>query len=94
MDDFQDLDGPHRATLKDSLLALFMQHKNSARIIRTQLSLALAALALRMLEWDNPVGHMTALYGSSAADLPYLLEFLTVLPEEINDSRCPTLTVG
>ena len=71
-----------------------MQHKSSPRVIRTQLSLSLAALALRMLEWENPVGHMTNLYGSTAADLPYLLEFLTVLPEEVNDSRCPTLSVG
>ncbi|GJJ78359.1 transportin-3 [Entomortierella parvispora] len=92
VDDFQDLDGPHRASLKESLLSLSMQHKSSPRVIRTQLSLSLAALALRMLEWENPVGHMTTLYGSTATDLPYLLEFLTVLPEEVNDSRCPTLS--
>ncbi|KAF9901790.1 Nuclear import receptor [Lobosporangium transversale] len=35
---------------------------------------------------------MISLYGSSPTDLSYLLEFLTVLPEEVNDSRCPSLT--
>ncbi|KAI8598175.1 armadillo-type protein [Dissophora ornata] len=92
VDDFQDLDAAHRASLRDSLLSLSMQHKSSPKIIRTQLCLALAALSLRMLEWEQPVNHMINLYGSSTADLSYLLEFLTVLPEEVNDSRCPSLT--
>ncbi|KAF8980943.1 Nuclear import receptor [Entomortierella lignicola] len=92
VDDFQDLDAAHRASLQESLLGLSMQHKSSPRIIRTQICLALAALSLRMLEWQQPVNHMIGLYGSSPADLPYLLEFLTVLPEEVNDTRCPSLT--
>ncbi|KAK3831462.1 MAG: armadillo-type protein [Linnemannia gamsii] len=92
VDDFQDLDAAQRISLRDSLLTLSMQHKASAKIIRTQLCLSLAALALRMLNWERPVHHMMSLYGTSAADLPYLLEFLTVLPEDVNDSRCPSLT--
>ncbi|KAI8349778.1 armadillo-type protein [Mortierella sp. GBAus27b] len=92
VDDFQDLDVTHRESLRDSLLNLTMQHKASPRVIRTQLCLALAALSLRMLEWQQPVNHMVSLYGSSPADLAYLLEYLTVLPEEVNDSRCPSLT--
>jgi len=94
VDDFQDLDAAHRASLRDSLLNLSMQHKSSPKIIRTQLCLGLAALALRMLEWEQPVNHLISMYGSSTTDLSYLLEFLTVLPEEVNDSRCPSLTVG
>ncbi|KAF9349142.1 Nuclear import receptor [Mortierella sp. AD094] len=92
VDDFQDLDAAHRASLQESLLNLSMQHKTSPRIIRTQLCLSLAALSLRMLEWEQPVNHMISLYGSSPTDLSYLLEFLTVLPEEVNDTRCPSLT--
>ncbi|KAF9180617.1 Nuclear import receptor [Haplosporangium sp. Z 11] len=92
VDDFQDLDAAQRASLRDSLLNLSMQHKSSPKIIRTQLCLGLAALALRMIEWEQPVNHMINIYGSSPMDLSYLLEFLTVLPEEVNDSRCPSLT--
>ncbi|KAF8946454.1 Nuclear import receptor [Haplosporangium gracile] len=92
VDDFQDLDAASRKQLHTSLLNISFQHKASAKVIRTQLCLALAALALRMLEWEQPVRHMINLYGSNAADLPYLLEFLTVLPEDVNDSRCPNLT--
>ncbi|KAF9939699.1 Nuclear import receptor [Mortierella alpina] len=92
VDDFQDLDAAHRASLRDSLLSLSVQHKSSPKIIRTQLCLGLAALALRMLEWEQPVNHLISMYGSSTTDLSYLLEFLTVLPEEVNDSRCPSLT--
>ncbi|KAG0288381.1 Nuclear import receptor, partial [Dissophora globulifera] len=92
VDDFQDLDATHRSSLRDSLLNLSVQHKSSPKIIRTQLCLALAALSLRMLEWEQPVNHMITLYGSTATDLSYLLEFLTVLPEEVNDTRCPSLT--
>ncbi|KAF9176305.1 Nuclear import receptor, partial [Haplosporangium sp. Z 767] len=82
VDDFQDLDAAQRASLRDSLLNLSMQHKSSPKIIRTQLCLGLAALALRMIEWEQPVNHMINIYGSSPMDLSYLLEFLTVLPEE------------
>ncbi|KAG0370572.1 armadillo-type protein [Gamsiella multidivaricata] len=92
VEDFQDLDAAHRASLRDSLLNLSMQHKTSPKIIRTQLCLSLAALSLRMLEWEQPVNHMISIYGSSTTDVSYLLEYLTVLPEEVNDSRCPSLT--
>ncbi|KAF9432688.1 Nuclear import receptor [Entomortierella beljakovae] len=92
VDDFQDLDAAHRASLMESILNLSMKHKSSPKIIRTQLCLSLAALSLRMLEWDQPVNHMINLYGSTPTDLPYLLEFLTVLPEEVNDTRAPSLT--
>ncbi|KAG0312190.1 Nuclear import receptor [Linnemannia gamsii] len=92
VDDFQDLDATSRKQLHTSLLNISFQHKASAKIIRTQLCLSLAALALRMLEWEQPVRHMISLYGSNTEDLPYLLEFLTVLPEDVNDSRCPSLT--
>lgn len=71
-----------------------MKHRASSKVIRTQLCLSLAGVALRMLEWDNPVAHMTNVFGGSTDDAAYLLEFLTVLPEEVNDNRNSTLTVG
>ncbi|KAF9217935.1 Nuclear import receptor [Podila verticillata] len=92
VDDFQDLDAAHRASLRDSLLNLSMKHRASSKVIRTQLCLSLAGVALRMLEWDNPVAHMTNVFGGSTDDAAYLLEFLTVLPEEVNDNRNSTLT--
>ncbi|KAG0343248.1 Nuclear import receptor [Podila horticola] len=94
VDDFQDLDAAHRASLRDSLLSLSMKHRASSKVIRTQLCLSVAGMALRMLEWDNPVAHMTNVFGGSTEDAAYLLEFLTVLPEEVNDNRNSTLTVG
>ncbi|KAF9581145.1 Nuclear import receptor, partial [Lunasporangiospora selenospora] len=92
VDDFQELDAANRVSLRDSLMNLCMQHKASPRNIRTQLCLSLAGLALRMLEWENPVGHMTTVFGGSKEDLANLLEFLTVLPEEVNDNKNSTLT--
>ncbi|KAF9427872.1 Nuclear import receptor [Podila epigama] len=68
------------------------KHRSSSKIIRTQLCLSLAGMALRMLEWEAPVAHMLSLFGGSTNDVAYLLEFLTVLPEEVNDPRSTNLS--
>ena len=51
-----------------------------------QLCIALADIAVYMADWANPIGDMMAELGTP--DLaPALLEFLSILPEEIsNDS--------
>ena len=55
-----------------------------------QVCLALAGLALQMPEWPNAVRGLIESFGQSPEMVPALLEFLTILPEEVNgNSRIP-----
>ncbi|KAG0260244.1 Nuclear import receptor [Actinomortierella ambigua] len=92
VDDFYELDTASRMSLRDSLLNLIMQHRTSPRVVRTQLCLSLAGLALRLLDWENPVAFMIKNFSGSTEDVANLLEFLTVLPDEVNDNKNSSLT--
>ncbi|KAJ3091018.1 Nuclear import receptor [Quaeritorhiza haematococci] len=54
--------------------------------METQLCLALADLAIQMFEWTNPVQHMIEVFGKDKESVGCLLEFLTLLPEEITNN--------
>ena len=78
----------------------------SARAVSKQLSIALADLAIQMTGhntasdslnsggWDDPVGFMIDNFGGGGPDhLAVLLEFLTVLPEELASNQKITMDV-
>ncbi|VDB99715.1 unnamed protein product [Peniophora sp. CBMAI 1063] len=75
--------------LRDTLLAALQAYKNGPRSIIVQLSLALAGLAVQLPTWGNAVQMMIEHFGQNPDTVPLLLEFLTVLPEEINNYRIP-----
>ncbi|XP_060585985.1 transportin-3-like, partial [Ruditapes philippinarum] len=82
---FHELPANVHQSLRDSL----MEHAGKVtgetnHVIVTQLSLALADLALQMITWEHPVQDLVQKFGSNPAQLPFLLEVLIVLPEEIN----------
>ncbi|CAG8580296.1 14524_t:CDS:2 [Funneliformis caledonium] len=71
---------------------LLYQYRSGPRLIVTQLCLSLACLALQMPEWQNVLHQFTELYGKNQETVNCLLEFLKVLPEEINtNNRIPIL---
>jgi transportin-3 len=56
----------------------------------TQLCLAISGLALQLPQWDNAVQTMIESFGTNPATVPVLLQFLTVLPEELSsNTRIP-----
>lgn len=59
------------------------------RVIQTQLCLTLSALAIQLTdaEWPDVVTGMTARFGNDPSSVGVLLEFLTVLPEEITTNH-------
>lgn len=77
-----------RMEMKNSLVSLLENSKS--RSISTQMSLALANLALQILDWNNVVPEMVQKFQASHPTA--LLEFLRVLPEELSDPRRTTLT--
>lgn len=60
-----------------------------------QLCLAIAGLALQLPTWENPVQDMIDSFGRNSATVPTLLQFLTLLPEELtSNTRIPVTVCG
>lgn len=90
--DLEQVPAPQRIALRDTLLTALSAYASGPRVIQTQLSLALAGLALQLDEsqWPTVVPGMIERFGASPETVPVLLEFLTVLPEEvITNHRIP-----
>lgn len=63
-------------------------------MIETQLCLSLAGLALQMREWKDVIQQFVRIYGGDLESASCLLEFLTVLPEEVNENHRIPITVS
>lgn len=81
--------------LKNSVLQLMLKYNGSSssdKLVRTQLAILLAQLALQYLAWQGAMDEIMALFLADSATVPCLLEFLKVLPEELNDVKKTSLT--
>lgn len=68
------------------MLTALERYHAGPRTIIVQLCLALAGIALQMPSWVNAVEQMIESFGRNPATVPILLQFLTVLPEELNSN--------
>jgi transportin-3 len=59
------------------------RYQSGPRAITVQLCLAVSGLALQLPQWTTPVQDMIDRFGRIPAMVPTLLEFLTLLPEEL-----------
>jgi transportin-3 len=67
-------------------------YRNGPKVIKTQLCLALADLAIQSDEWQNVFEDMQQRYASQTQMASLLIEFFTVLPEEVDgNNRIPIL---
>ena len=89
--DFEELPAGAAASLRDSLVELLLRYSAGSPPVRTQLCLAIAALAAHMPpeRWAPAAGSVAWLVQRLSAEpqqaaLPCLLELLTVLPQ----ARC------
>jgi transportin-3 len=92
--DLHQLDVAGRSSLRDVLLGLLYDYRSGSRAIITQLCVSLSALALQMPEWDDVLPQFIKLYGDNPETVGCLLEFLKILPEEINENRRIPITVS
>ncbi|KIJ68548.1 hypothetical protein HYDPIDRAFT_106754 [Hydnomerulius pinastri MD-312] len=76
--------------LRDTLITALDTYHTGPRTIITQLCLAISGLALQLPQWDNAVQSIIETFGRNPATVPVLLQFLTVLPEELSgNTRIP-----
>ncbi|KAI5806937.1 armadillo-type protein [Geopyxis carbonaria] len=90
--DLHQLPRDSLVSLRDSLINLLVQYRSGARPIRTQLCVCLAGLALQMLEWRDVIDLVVSALGNDLQGSVVLLEFLTVLPEEVTEGRKVSLS--
>lgn len=79
--------------LRDTLVHALQTYHSGPRVVIVQLCLSLACLALQLPTWENPVQDMIDTFGSDPAAVPVLLQFLTLLPEEIDSNTRIPVTV-
>ncbi len=88
--DLHQVDQANVLPLRDTLLTALEVYKAGPRTIILQLSLAIAGLALQLPAWENPVQDLITSFGQNPATVSTLLQFLTVLPDEItSNTRIP-----
>lgn len=81
---FHELPHSSHQSLRDSLLNHCTNvSSETPPVIVTQLSLALANLALQMSSWKNVVEELIKRFGLESKHWTFLIEFLSLLPEEI-----------
>lgn len=82
--------------LRNSIINLLVTYRQGpgTRPIRTQLHVCLAGLAVQMLDWKDVLDFVVAAFGTDPANITCLLEFLKVLPEEVNEAGKYNLSVG
>ena len=88
------MDQANLLPLRDTLLTALERYHSGPRTIVVQLSLAIAGLALQLPAWENVVQNMIDSFGRNPATVPTLLEFLTILPEEVNSNTRIPISVG
>uniref|UniRef100_A0A8B9JYT2 Transportin-3 n=1 Tax=Astyanax mexicanus TaxID=7994 RepID=A0A8B9JYT2_ASTMX len=81
---FYELPQETHLALRDSLLSHIQNLKDLSPIIVTQLALAIADLALQMASWKGCVHTLIEKYSNDVTSMPFLIEILTVLPEEVH----------
>jgi len=92
--DISELDSPSLVSLRSSLLSAFRIFSVPGnRPILIQVCLALADLAVQMMEWTDVVHGLIEEFGKEVEMVPALLDFLRVLPEEVANPKI-TITVS
>ncbi|KAF7347911.1 hypothetical protein MVEN_01549000 [Mycena venus] len=85
--DLHQVDPANLPSFRDTLIAALQRHHNGPKPVKIQLCLAIAGLALQFPAWSNAVQFMIDSFGRNPETVPILLEFLTILPEELNNNH-------
>lgn len=91
--DLHQVEKPHLPELRDTLVAALEHYQAGPKAIIVQICLALSGLALQVPQLGNTVQDMIERFGQNPATVPVLLQFLTVLPEELNTNTKIPVTV-
>ncbi|THH33518.1 hypothetical protein EUX98_g661 [Antrodiella citrinella] len=91
--DLNQVDPANLLSLRDTLVTALQRYHTGPRTIIVQLCLAISGLALQVTSWENPVQDLIESFGTNPAMVPALLQFLTILPEELSTNMKVPITV-
>lgn len=91
--DLNQVEPANLMSLRDTLLTTLQMYHTGPRTIIVQLCLAISGLALQLPGWSNAVDTMIDTFGRNPVTVPTLLQFLTLLPEELNTNNKIPVTV-
>jgi len=92
--DLSQVNPENLMALRDTLLNALQTYTSGPRTIIVQLSLAIAGLAVQLPSWEKPVQTLIDAFGRDPTTVPTLLEFLTLLPEEVSTNTRIPITVS
>lgn len=85
---FHELPVDTHESLRNSLLDhVDLLSQSSFNTVQTQIYIALSDLIMLMSSWENPVPEIIQRFTNPPDRMNALIEFLTILPEEINNKR-------
>ncbi|KAF1802852.1 armadillo-type protein [Mucor lusitanicus] len=90
--DLRELDVEARLQLRDSLVDLLWQSSSGPKAVMIQLCLAIADLAIQLLQWKTVIPDLVDKFGKTPHGSICLLEILKILPEEMNNNTRLPLT--
>ena len=82
--DLHQLQSDSLPSLRDTLMKSLI---NQPKVVLIYLCLSLSDLSLQFNDWLDPVNDMITNFSNTNPEI--LIEFLTVLPEEVNNVRIP-----
>ncbi|KAJ6519728.1 armadillo-type protein [Mycena sanguinolenta] len=85
--DLHQVDAANLPGFRDTIVAALQRHRTGPKTVIVQLCLAIAGLAMQFPSWTNAVQFMIDSFGRNPETVPVLLEFLTILPEELNNNH-------
>jgi hypothetical protein len=91
--DLRQIPVEQRSNLRKSVLELLKQYSKGLKLVRTQLNICLAQLAIRLTDWHDVLPTVMAELGSDPSGISCILEFLKILPEEVTEGRKFNLSV-
>lgn len=92
--DLHEMDTADVFRLRDTLVTALETYHGGPRTIMVQLCLAISGLALQLPQWEDPVQNMIDSFGRNPTAVPALLQFLTILPEELCTNTKIPVTVS
>ncbi|KIK70888.1 hypothetical protein GYMLUDRAFT_32963 [Collybiopsis luxurians FD-317 M1] len=90
--DLAQVDPANLPALRDTLITALEAYASGPRNIIVQLCLALAGLAMQFPAWGNAVEAIISKFGSNPNTVHTLLQFLTLLPEELHTNHKVPIT--
>ena len=92
--DLAQVDSTNQLALRETLVNALETYNGGPKTIIVQLSLAVVGLALQLPSWERPVQTLIEKFGTNPTTVPTLLEFLTILPQEVTSNTRIPITVS